>query len=1067
MKKMLYIGHNYHNKTKSTEFLIELFKEKYIVEEADHTIYSNDISIQKNLKNKHYDVIVLFQILPPRLILKDISFESGIFFPMYDGGPNHEDPIWQDYQDFLIINFSWKMHEELLNKGMNSRYIQYFPKPENINSWGQEDSAFFWNRVESININTVALLLGSMKIRHLHMHNALDPLCQKKGLKTKWDVEIEESGWVDDKQKLLPFIEAASLYIAPRPYEGIGMGFLEAMALGRCVIAANNPTMNEYIENGKTGILYDLNELKPLVWSDTRQIQKNAYAFIQKGYEQWEKEKWNILTWVEHPLECKKNLLFDATVLIDGFLHGGASKTGIYFTAYNIFSELLKNSNFNTIIYCEEVKIAAAREFLRHYFSEYKIPVFSQKSELSCINVFFSPVFKVPEHIKDKNWIYKFIIFYDILPLSHPEYFKDNFTPWFFEMLNSINKEDSYFCISQYTAQEFLKYVPKLCPQQLTVTPLAASPSFRASKKHFLPNKIRQKYHIPLNIPYCFSLCSLEPRKNLIMTIKAFLEFKKRHPEEPLIYVLGGAAWKNFINSVKSEIPEFQNNSIILTGYMDDDDLPSLYNGAEFFIYTSRDEGFGLPPLEAMQCGTPVIASNTTSLPEVVGDSAISISPDSLEEHIQAYERIHFHKRTRSYYRKKGLKRAQFFTWDKTVQIITNKILETLNHPLPKITIITVTHNLILNKRVDTFLKCLQSVHSQCYPGKIEHIVIDGASDDGTISLLAEYQKKGWITFHSEKDSGIYDAMNKGIAYATGQYIIFLNSDDNYATPYAIQCCVESLYRTNADYCYGNAIFISNNNQQVVWKGSLDTLPFGTHYCHQTMLVELELLRNWKGFDISYEASADSDLMVRLFAFDKKSVYVNMNLVCYRAGGFADRHQEQCIVDHARAFYHWIGKKWNCSFQDCLKLRKGTYLELSYPQLVNLVSKIKYVGWVKEIFIRYNSAHNFSKSFQTIQIKHPYSFAWKFSKYRILSHVLMGRRRKHYQQKYQKIKQDLSEASHIEYRVFGVPLAKAVKFSNIYFYYLFGLIPVMTITKSSHSSKLILFGLEVFKKKKR
>ena len=81
MKKMLYIGHNYHNKTKSTEFLIELFKEKYIVEEADHTIYSNDISIQKNLKNKHYDVIVLFQILPPRLILKDTSFESGIFFP--------------------------------------------------------------------------------------------------------------------------------------------------------------------------------------------------------------------------------------------------------------------------------------------------------------------------------------------------------------------------------------------------------------------------------------------------------------------------------------------------------------------------------------------------------------------------------------------------------------------------------------------------------------------------------------------------------------------------------------------------------------------------------------------------------------------------------------------------------------------------------------------------------------------------------------------------------------------------------------------------------------------------
>ena len=92
----------------------------------------------------------------------------------------------------------------------------------------------------------------------------------------------------------------------------------------------------------------------------------------------------------------------------------------------------------------------------------------------------------------------------------------------------------------------------------------------------------------------------------------------------------------------------------------------------------------------------------------------------------------------------------------------------------PKVTIVTVVYNLIENGREQYFRQCLESVHKQLYQN-IEHIVIDGASNDGTIDLLEEYNKKGWIKYYSEPDTGIYDAMNKGIEKATGKYIVFLN----------------------------------------------------------------------------------------------------------------------------------------------------------------------------------------------------------------------------------------------------------------------------------------------------
>ena len=96
---------------------------------------------------------------------------------------------------------------------------------------------------------------------------------------------------------------------------------------------------------------------------------------------------------------------------------------------------------------------------------------------------------------------------------------------------------------------------------------------------------------------------------------------------------------------------------------------------------------------------------------------------------------------------------------------------------MPKITIITVIHNLIKNHREHTFKACVDSVYAQ-NKGQIEHLVIDGGSTDGSLQILEEYKSKGWIKYISEADNGIYDAMNKGIRLAQGEYVWFVNSDD-------------------------------------------------------------------------------------------------------------------------------------------------------------------------------------------------------------------------------------------------------------------------------------------------
>jgi glycosyltransferase involved in cell wall biosynthesis len=146
---------------------------------------------------------------------------------------------------------------------------------------------------------------------------------------------------------------------------------------------------------------------------------------------------------------------------------------------------------------------------------------------------------------------------------------------------------------------------------------------------------------------------------------------------------LGGVQYDNFakcFNETFGELHEDLQSKIVRLGYVDDSDVNMLYSNSLFFAYMSQYEGFGMPLLEAMQAGAPVITANNSSLPEVVGGAALAIDYNDEEACIKAMEAYYFDEDLRQAYIKKGFERAKLFTWDKTVNLMVNKIKEVIGN---------------------------------------------------------------------------------------------------------------------------------------------------------------------------------------------------------------------------------------------------------------------------------------------------------------------------------------------------------------------------------------------------
>jgi glycosyltransferase involved in cell wall biosynthesis len=418
----------------------------------------------------------------------------------------------------------------------------------------------------------------------------------------------------------------------------------------------------------------------------------------------------------------KTTLLYEANFLTNK--NKDTNRTGIFFVAYNVLKQLSKNTNFKIILYISNNNVQYIKkdaflsqfQFIKTYSNPHQLKknIIIHKHSIKrtsniikkmvlffkiiknylcffyvCFfvekrnkfDVFLSPFFKPDDKIANHKDILKFSILYDIVPILYPEIYpgieQDNH--WYNEIINSFNKESYYFCISRNTKQDFLKLFPdKLDENKVITMPIATAQDFfpEHDAKKLVGVSLKYGINYDANYKYLFSFCSLDPRKNLIFTIKCYITFIKKHNITDLYFYLGGTETVSFFDKLEKDVGEFSGyrDKIIFLGYVDDEDVNILYSNALFFTYISQYEGFGIPPLEAMQAGVPVITSNNSSLPEVVGDAAITIDYDSEKQCVKAFEDLYFNENLRKSYVQKGLERAKLFSWEKTAKIISDTI---------------------------------------------------------------------------------------------------------------------------------------------------------------------------------------------------------------------------------------------------------------------------------------------------------------------------------------------------------------------------------------------------------
>jgi len=220
--------------------------------------------------------------------------------------------------------------------------------------------------------------------------------------------------------------------------------------------------------------------------------------------------------------------------------------------------------------------------------------------------------------------------------------------------------------LSEHARQDIVETYG-LAPEKVTAIPLAAADHFRPLSDDEELQRVRQTYGIVGE--YILSVGAIQPRKNLSRLVDAYSRLRRATPEGnlPKLVLAGKCAW--LYEETLRTIRELQvSDSVILTGYVPDSDLPGLYSGALCFVYPSYFEGFGLPPLEAMKCGAPVIVGNQTSLPEVVGDAGLLVDPFDADAIAGAIDQVIRDSNLRAELGRKGLARAQLFDWRETAR---------------------------------------------------------------------------------------------------------------------------------------------------------------------------------------------------------------------------------------------------------------------------------------------------------------------------------------------------------------------------------------------------------------
>lgn len=354
----------------------------------------------------------------------------------------------------------------------------------------------------------------------------------------------------------------------------------------------------------------------------------------------------------------------------------GGEKTGKGFFTFHLVQNLLKIDQKNEYILYTKEKIPGFEQFKNATLKTIKgANIFwhfntAKDAKKENVDIFFAPTSYITPIFLDQK-IKVIIAVHDLVAFLFPN--THNKKAVFIEKLllkRALKKADKVIAVSQNTKRDLLSHF-KLPENKIDVIYCAAGEEFKPLNKENLQEFIKET-----QLPKKFFLAvgTIEPRKNYINLVKAFSVVKQKFPHYHLI-IVGKNGWD--YDPVYQEIREnYLTKNVHILGYLSGKNLVNLYNLAQALVFPSFYEGFGIPPLEAMKCGCPVISSHTSSLPEVVGDSALLIDPSSHLEIAGAMLKIIQNEDLHEKLKNAGLLQARSFSWETSAKNLLDRLPE-------------------------------------------------------------------------------------------------------------------------------------------------------------------------------------------------------------------------------------------------------------------------------------------------------------------------------------------------------------------------------------------------------
>lgn len=683
---------------------------------------------------------------------------------------------------------------------------------------------------------------------------------------------------------------------------------------------------------------------------------------------------------------------------VDMYVLGQGVKTGIYRVCDELFRRLAKRNEFDVLYLLRSSTQAASLDYLQAHDMHQEVVSENEANPAEVCDILLSPFGVAPSAWLEDQGVLQAHIIYDLIAIRRPDLFTHEASNEVQRIMDSLTPNTRVFAISEYTRQDLLDYRPDLSPDQVVVIPLAAGEQFAPCTDPDVIAAAKKRYSIPIEAQYVLSLATLEVRKNLNRVVDAFASYMNDHPESDLHLVLAGmSGWKlESLGQSLSNAGRWRDR-IILTGFVEEADLSAIYSGATCFIYLSQHEGFGLPPLEAMACGTPVICANNSSLPEVVGDAGILIDANDVKAAAESISRICKSAQLHSELSSKGIERAKLFSWEKCEDIVTESLKQfatsknatmcpaargtcpelgspllryskdspiSLNagnvRPVGKVRYATylgyrdgdggpvfpvhlpskpvgqenwpswvdllpgtegcrreegglrtlgqlksstagqplITYVTVVRNNQDTLGRTILSVQAQTY-GNVEHIVLDGASSDGTLDIIRRYADR--IDYYaSEPDAGLYDALNKAIPLSRGQLICVLNSDD-WLEPDAAQIAAKRLQECDGPLMLLTAARVADGKVMHDWRPAV--VHPGSYFmcandCHNAIYASKSTYELTGPYDSTYKIAADFKWIMSALDAGARFIYTTEPTVNYSLGGTSSDflgHSGECM----------------------------------------------------------------------------------------------------------------------------------------------------------------------------